>query len=107
MGLLSQGRILLGGDPAAVKNRFPGQVAEIVCGERERIKSLLRELEGVQDVIVSGDRIHVHLDDFKRREPVMRERLKGAGIRAECFTPVSPSLEDVFMSLVQREQKKG
>ncbi|MDD5451712.1 MAG: ABC transporter ATP-binding protein [Desulfovibrionales bacterium] len=107
IGLLHHGRMLLEGDPAAVKNRFPGQVAEIVCGERERVKSLLRDLEGVQDVIVSGDRIHVHLDDFKRRESAVRERLKGADIQAECFAPVSPSLEDVFMSLVQREQKKG
>ncbi|MEW6325993.1 MAG: ABC transporter ATP-binding protein [Thermodesulfobacteriota bacterium] len=107
IGLLHRGQMLLEGDPDTVKGRFPGQVAEIVCGERERVRSLLQDLEGVQDIIVSGDRIHVHLDDFKRREPAMRERLKGADIRAECLTPVPPSLEDIFMSLVQKEQKTG
>lgn len=106
IGLLYHGRMLLEGYPNTLKNRFSGQVAEIVCGERERVKSLLQDWEGVWDVIVTGDRIHVHLDDFKMRESAMRERLKGANIRTEYFAPVPPSLEDIFMSLVQKEQKK-
>lgn len=104
IGLLHAGRMLLEGSPASIKAQFPYQVLEIYTSERNKAQPVLERIDGVFDVIVTGDRVHVHVDQAQDREPAIRDALTRAEIHlgAICHTP--PTLEDLFISLIERSR---
>jgi hypothetical protein len=56
-------------------------------------------------VAIFGDRLHVVLDDLDTDIPVLKEILAGANIQLQSLRPVPFSLEDAFISVVQRSLK--
>ena len=48
-----------------------------------------------------GRALHVTVDDGARGEAAVRRRLAAAGIAVESLRRIPPSLEDVFVALVQ------
>ena len=60
-------------------------------------------MEGVEDVAVFGSGLHVTLADASVAGRI-RERL-GAGLKS--LEPIEPSMEDVFVALIEAEERKA
>jgi ABC-2 type transport system ATP-binding protein len=56
-------------------------------------------------VAIFGDRLHVVLDNLDTDIPILKEILAGANIQLQSLRPVPFSLEDAFISVVQRSLK--
>jgi ABC-2 type transport system ATP-binding protein len=105
IGLIYQGELLVADTPAAVKSQVKGTMLELRMGDNQRGMKILEEVEALRSLVISGDKVHVLVDDPKEGEKAIREILKAQGMEILSLMVVRPSLEDAFISIV-REKKK-
>jgi len=102
VALLHQGGLLAMDTPAALTGSLPGTLYEVMMTEHRRAVAILRELSGVHDVQMFGERAHVRLD---REDAVaveaLTKRLTDAGVQVTGVRPIATSLEDVFIARLQ------
>jgi len=67
----------------------------------------LENVQGVGDVAVFGGGLHVTVDDLESGMRSIRSRLLENGIAIRRLEEISPSLEDVFVALIEAEEKKA
>ena len=67
----------------------------------------LEKLEGTSDVAVFGGGLHVTVTDTAAAIPQIRETLEHAGITVTVLEPIDPSMEDVFVAMIEQEEKKA
>ena len=101
VGLLAQGRLIAADTPQAVKRLMRGTVVEIVCPEIRRAHGILKVLPGIREVQLFGDRLNVVLDDPDSGMPRIEASLSGEGIPVLAERRLSPSLENVFISITE------
>ena len=68
---------------------------------------LLEKMPGVTDVAVFGGGLHVTVEDATRAIPQIGATLDQAGIAVTTLEPIKPSLEDVFVAMIEREERKA
>ncbi len=107
VGLMYGGRLIAAGTPADIKALAPGQMLELRAHEWLTAKALVAGQEGVLEVQTYGDRLHIFVDNAARRGPELAAWLQGHGIACDPPRPLSPRLEDAFVSLVRRRGAEG
>jgi ABC-2 type transport system ATP-binding protein len=100
IGLIHHGRLLVVGEPAAIKASFKNPMLELSCDNPRKAAEALSYVTGVTAVTLYGDRLHVAIDDGIVASHV-RSRLTGEGIVLTGERTIGPSLEDIFISRVQ------
>jgi len=100
VALLNAGRLMVADTPAAVKGRMRGVVAEVAVTPQEEAAAFLRGRGGVRGVQAFGDRLNVVLEEASELEPMAAD-LRGKRFGVEAVRIVPPSLENVFISLLE------
>jgi ABC-2 type transport system ATP-binding protein len=96
------GRIIAMGAPDEIKRqKMPGDLLEIATPQYAEALDMLATLPYVQEAALFGRTIHVTVPDGRAATPLLREALTGRGVAVDRIAPVPPSLEDVFVSLVE------
>jgi ABC-2 type transport system ATP-binding protein len=103
VGLLYRGRLLFCDLPDQLKKQFPGGVVMIHAVDPEQVHAALVGAEGVRNVLLVGDRVHVFVDTATRRLPELRARLQSRGVAIQSIEQATPSIEDLFVSAVEGE----
>jgi len=104
IGLMYQSRLIALDDPDTLKEKMPGTLVEIDCDHPGQAIDLLQETPGVIDAAYYGTLLHVILE----RETLidqLKEVLVEQGITVSRIEPVLPALEDVFVSMVDAENR--
>jgi ABC-2 type transport system ATP-binding protein len=108
LGFMVAGELVAEGSPRGVKEQQGGHLIEFIVDDPQRAADLLREQEERWRVSLFGDRLHVITDadmDAGRRDT--EQRLAAAGIRVLEAAEEPYSLEDVFISVVEKARKQG
>jgi len=100
VALMHNGRIMRADTPGNLKNAMQGEVIEIVCDRVRDAFALLKSDPAVREVQAFGDRVNVIVADSRMHLGRIREILGLAGISVATQRVVSPSLENVFISLL-------
>ncbi|MFT3869136.1 MAG: ABC transporter ATP-binding protein [Nibricoccus sp.] len=100
LALLHQGRLIGLGMPEDVKKLMPGTLLEIRTNAPRRTALLLRTKLPDTSVGLFGDRVHVVTRDASATETESRRLISSAGFELLSLTPIEPSLEDVFVSVI-------
>jgi ABC-2 type transport system ATP-binding protein len=100
LGLLYRGRMLHCGTPNALRKLVPGDLVSIASQEPRKARDSAARVEGVLSVLLVGDGIHVVVDDAARRIPELERALSDSGAPFDRLEKASPSMEDLFVSLV-------
>jgi ABC-2 type transport system ATP-binding protein len=66
----------------------------------------LEGLEGVRDIAVFGGGLHVTVDEVEATTARVRERLASRGIEVRKLARIEPSMEDVFVALIEQEERR-
>ncbi len=66
------------------------------------VMKALDQMEGVQKTTVFGTAVHAVLKPGQDDIAALRDRLKGQGLEVGAVGRVTPSLEDVFLDVVER-----
>src|SRR5262245_11720111 len=70
----------------------------------------LRALEDCGEVVESavfGSGLHLTVRDLAAAEKSVRQVLSGRGIEVKRLVPIEPSMEDVFVAMIEREESKA
>ena len=103
LALLHGGRVLYCDTPAALKARMPGAVLAIASGSGRQVRSAIVALEGVSNVILIGGGVHAVVDDARLRIPELRNALQRDNVPFDDIAVATPSIEDVFVALLEDE----
>ena len=101
VALLDRGKLLFCDAPANLKARMSKGVLSVTSAEPRRLRSALEEADGISSLVLTGDGLHVVVDDAKRRIPEFEARLKSANVPYDAIQQVAPTIEDLFVDAVQ------
>ncbi|MCS7251974.1 MAG: hypothetical protein NZ572_06045, partial [Thermoflexus sp.] len=105
LALIHNGRLILQGAPTELKAMADmGRVLEIAATPLDRALALLRGWSIFPYVTLHGARIHVYLRAPEVSLEEIRRRLETAGLESISVEPVAPSLEDIFLWVIERER---
>jgi ABC-2 type transport system ATP-binding protein len=103
MSFMVAGEIVIEGSPSQIKAAQPGQLIEIVTNQTQAASNLLKQYLDDWRVSIFGDRLHVMIDDQYQIEAI-RLSLETSQIQVHTLNPITYSLEDAFIGIVQRTQ---
>lgn len=100
VALLHEGRLLFCDTPAALKANLRRDVLSIVSDEARRIRDGLQHVSGISSLVLTGDSVHLVVDDAARRIPECESVLRESQIPFQAIQRVSPTIEDLFVDAV-------
>jgi len=101
VALLDKGKLLFCDTPARLKAGMGKGVLSITSVEPRSLQSELKDAAGISSLVLTGDGLHVVVDDAARRIPEFEARLKQANIPYDAVQQVAPTIEDIFVDAVQ------
>jgi ABC-2 type transport system ATP-binding protein len=105
VGFMRLGRLVVEDTPARLRNRLRGQVVELLGQPLPRMRRLVSQVQGVEDVQMFGDRLHLRVQSGQA-EPIM-EQLASWLPEQDCqihrIRLVPAQLEDIFISLLEEK----
>jgi ABC-2 type transport system ATP-binding protein len=66
---------------------------------------VLKGRQAIVDVAVFGSGLHIKVSDQARAIEEIRSALSGAGIKIGELEPIPPSMEDVFVGLIEEQER--
>ena len=105
IALMYSGRVIALGSPADLKQRFGER--HLLMLQTPDLLGAMRALQGhpgIVDVAVFGSGLHVTVTGVREQEEI-RKILDAAGIQIQTLAPISPSMEDVFVGLIEEQER--
>ncbi len=101
VGILNRGKLIVEDTVSNLGNRLEikPRLHIAAAGDLEVAAGILRQLEGVDEVKVSGEELLVTLDAKAKRKVL--SRLEEKGIVVQDFRTEEPSLEEVFLKFTE------
>jgi ABC-2 type transport system ATP-binding protein len=107
LALIYQGRVIALGTPSELKLKTLSQgVLEVECDPLVPALDLLKKASWVSESAVFGDGLHVIGKEGVGLEREIDALFQKHGILLKRMGTIRPSLEDVFVSLIEKEEKE-
>jgi len=106
VALMNRGKAMVVSTPAEIKEKLPGQVIEIVCTPVRAAFQALKGRPEMMEVQAFGDRLNIVVRDAGRDRPAVEQLLRTAGVSLTAVRGISPTLENVFISLLTHREEK-
>ncbi|HSL91424.1 MAG TPA: ABC transporter ATP-binding protein [Candidatus Limnocylindrales bacterium] len=107
LGLIYRGELVALGTPEELKTRrMKEEVVEIRTERPQDAVGLLEGLSGVKGAALFGKAIHAVVDRAEEAVPRFRAALENGGFAVHRIGRITPSLEDVFVSLVEERERR-
>ncbi|MDD5451711.1 MAG: ABC transporter ATP-binding protein [Desulfovibrionales bacterium] len=104
LALIYRGRLIALGSPQELKSRYMQEtILEVAC---HPLVEALEALQGGLDTAIFGNTLHVKVQEPVSGQDAIRERLAGSAIEVQNIRAIVPSLEDVFVTLIEQEDAK-
>ena len=108
LALIYRGKLIALGVPEALKRDLHSH--QLLHLETSDLLGSMRIVEaeaGVLDVAVFGAGLHVTVDDLATGMERIRQALERQQITVKRLEPIQPSMEDVFVGLIEAEEQKN
>jgi len=106
IAFMHNGRIIECDSPDNLRGRMRGNLWEVICHPQRQAREILVQLPEVKGVQVFGERLHVWLEDEQTGFVSLQDTLAQAGIHVEHIRQIVPGLEDVFVSIIERQRQE-
>jgi ABC-2 type transport system ATP-binding protein len=117
VALIYGGDMIAIGTPLELKTQnMKDKILDLRCHKPQEIMAELSSLPQVRDAALFGAGLHIVVGDVATAERAIREKMEALNSPILRLEQVTPSMEDVFISLIEevdrkkealREQKKG
>jgi ABC-2 type transport system ATP-binding protein len=101
VAFMNSGQVAVVDSPPALKKQFPYHILEISVDSK--VPGLFDRLPGVLESALYGDKYHLMVTDVAVARQAINERLSGRGVAITSIREAPPSMEDVFVSLAERD----
>ena len=105
LALMHGGKIVALGSPEDLKKSIgEGRLLNLESSDLLGSMAALEGKKNILDVAVFGGGLHVKVRDPAAAIPEIRDALHAAGIDVRALDQIAPSMEDVFVSLIEQEE---
>ncbi len=106
LGLIYRGELIALGTPEHLKTDLMREdVLEVLCDRPQDAIAEVERTKGVKEAALFGRSLHVVVDDSASATGAIRETLMRSGFGIQRIEKIVPSLEDVFVSLIEAHDR--
>lgn len=106
LGIIYRGELIALGTPRELKTEhMPEAVLEIDCARPSEAMGLIERLPAVKEVALFGKGLHAVAAEPGAAEQAIRSELARAGYELRTLNRITPTLEDVFVSLIEAHDR--
>ncbi|HEX72558.1 MAG TPA: ABC transporter ATP-binding protein [Candidatus Hydrogenedentes bacterium] len=107
VALIYRGELIALGSPEALKREtMQDAVLEIQCERPSEAMELIEKLDAVKEAALFGRELHVVAADADATGEEIRRALREAGFAPARMEVITPSMEDVFVSLIEARDRR-
>ena len=104
IGMMYRAQLIALNDPDSLKANMKGILLEVDCDDYHKALEVSEKIPGVLDSAVHGILLHITVEDYPARHR-LEEALQQNRVKIYSIEEVLPSLEDVFVSMVEAEER--
>jgi ABC-2 type transport system ATP-binding protein len=105
LAFIYNGLLIAEGSPAEVRELMTDTVLELVVDDAEAALAALEGVPSVKEAYLQGALLHVNIGALDPGDVDVAGLLSAEGVGVESAAPVDPSLEDVFVHLVNQQRE--
>lgn len=106
LGLIYRGELIASGTPVVLKRELMREeVLEVLCERPQEAMEKIEKMSEVKEVALFGKGLHVVALDGESAAAAIRNLLPQQGVRVSRIEKIVPSLEDVFVSLIEARDR--
>jgi ABC-2 type transport system ATP-binding protein len=107
VSIISQGRILTTGAPVDLEQQMPFRIIEVKARPRGTLRKVADQIEGVIGWRAVGDRLRLAVIDPVESQKRIESNLIKAGAEISILREARITMEDVFIHLVEQQEKQA
>jgi ABC-2 type transport system ATP-binding protein len=108
LALMGAGKVIALGSPGELKELLrASHLLQLESSDLLGSMNALKGRPGIEDVAVFGAGLHLKVDDPESGADEVRKALAAAGIAIRVLEPIEPSMEDVFVTLLEHQDRKA
>ena len=108
LALMYRGKVIALGAPEALKQELKAyHILQLDSSNSREAMRAVEGMAGVHDVAVFGGGLHVTVDDLAQADARIREALGAKGIVLKRLEQIQPSMEDVFVAMIEAEDRQA
>lgn len=105
--LIDSGRLIAEGNPKELKtNYIKNKILEVECTNIIAALEILAKENFVEETSIFGNNIHIIVNDLYKSAEQIKQTLNNNSITVLRVEEISPTLEDVFIKLVDKKENK-
>jgi len=106
LALIYRGELIAIGTPDELKTKFMKEnVLEVFCERPQDAMDEIIKIEGIKEVALFGKGLHIVTEDSETAIRAIKKLLDEKNYRVEHIEKIIPSLEDVFVSLIEARDR--
>lgn len=107
VALIYGGNMIAMGTPLELKTqRMTDTILDLRCSRPQNVVQEITGLPQVRDAALFGAGLHIVVDDAAKGQAAIRQKLASMGVTIHDLEQVTPSMEDVFISLIEEVDRK-
>lgn len=105
VGLMHQGRLIRCDSPANLRAQVAPSCFSLIAPDLREARRHLASQPGVIAAEPAGAAVHVYADTERVGPSALEDSLARAGLGPASLRPLEPALEDVFITLIRKEEQ--
>ncbi len=106
IGFIHQGKLIAVGSPQVLKAEFIQEdILEVLCERPQDVIDEIEKVAGVKEVTLFGQGLHITTGESHKVSATVQNLLNVRGYPADHIKKITPSLEDVFVSLLSTRDR--
>jgi len=106
VGFIYEGNLVVCDSPEAIRAQLGEEVIKVITKDWQKSRSILQSLPGVSEVQTYGEAIHVLVDSASKRTPNIKKALQKNHQEIIEIRPISPRMEEAFISLIRKKEQE-
>jgi ABC-2 type transport system ATP-binding protein len=108
IGFIYRGQLIALGSPDQLKTDIMQEkVLEVICDRPQEAMEWIANIDSVKEAALFGRNLHVVVYDERKAGEQIRALLTEQGFHLDAVEIITPSLEDVFVSLIESHDEKA
>jgi drug efflux transport system ATP-binding protein len=104
---MDHGKALTSGAPRDLMATLAGRILELAAEPQMKAREVAAQDPDVEDVHSFGGYLHLRVRSPEGPKKRLPGKLKTAGVTVQHLVPVTPTLEDVFIQLLESEERSN
>jgi len=106
IGLIYRGELIASGTPETLRTTLMAEaVLEVLCERPQEAMAVIEGVAGVREVALFGKGLHVVVEETEAVRTRLPAHLEARGYAVERVEQIVPSLDDVFVSLIEARDR--